>query len=107
MLTITENAVDRIRQVIADNNGGYAGLRVGLQDGGCSGYTYLLDFEAAPDEDDMVIETGGVKVFVHPLHLPFLAGSVLTWTEEEFRSGFILDNPNVKRMCGCGESFDV
>jgi iron-sulfur cluster assembly accessory protein len=107
LLTVTEQAVARIRQVVNEHSGALAGLRVGLQDGGCSGYTYLLDFEASPDEDDMVIEKDGVKVFVHPLHLPFIAGSVLTWTEEEFRSGFILDNPNVKRLCGCGESFDV
>lgn len=107
MLTVTDRAVERIREVIAEHKGAYAGLRVGLQDGGCSGYTYLLDFESAPDEDDMIIDAEGIKVFVHPLHAPFIAGSVLNWTEEEFRSGFILDNPNVKRLCGCGESFDV
>jgi len=107
VLTVTDRAAERIREVVEENKGAYAGLRVGLQDGGCSGYTYLLDFEASPDEDDLVIEHGEVRVFVHPLHVPFLAGSVLNWMDEEFRSGFILDNPNVKRLCGCGESFDV
>ena len=80
---------------------------VGLQDGGCSGYTYLLEFEGNPEDEDMVFESGGAKVFVHPLHLPYLAGSVLTWSEGDLVSGFSLENPNVKRVCGCGESFDV
>jgi iron-sulfur cluster assembly accessory protein len=107
MIQVSERAATRIQQVMSDNPGRYAGLRVGLQDGGCSGYTYLLEFEAEPDDDDLVIEREGARVFVHPLHLPYLAGSVLTWSEGELVSGFVLENPNVKRVCGCGESFDV
>lgn len=107
MLTLTERAAQRISQVVNNDQGKYAGLRVGLQDGGCSGYSYLLEFEPAPDEDDLVFEQLGAKVFVHPLHLPYLAGSALDWTEGELQSGFRLNNPNVKRSCGCGESFDV
>lgn len=107
MVRLTERAVDRIQQVLREKSGQFAGLRVGLQDGGCSGYTYLLEFEKTPDDDDMVFEQDGAKVFVHPLHLPYLAGSALDWTDGELQSGFRLDNPNVKRMCGCGESFDV
>ena len=105
MIDVSERAAKRILQVIDQHGGSYRGLRVGLQDGGCSGYTYLLDFEAEPDEDDMVIEVHGASVYVHPLHVPFLAGSTLKWAEAEFQSGFHLENPNVKRMCGCGESF--
>ena len=107
MIAVSERAAARIRQVVHDHQGGFSGLRVGLQDGGCSGYTYLLDFERAPDEDDLVFEQQGAKVFVHPLHLPFLQGSTLDWNEDRFQSGFALDNPNVKRSCGCGASFDV
>lgn len=107
MLTLTNRAVNRIQQVVKDTSNKYAGLRVGLQDGGCSGYTYLLEFEPAPEEEDIVFEQGGAKVFVHPLHLPYLTGSALDWTEGELQSGFRLENPNVKRSCGCGESFDV
>lgn len=107
MLKVTEDAARQIKQVIAARAGELQGLRVGLQDGGCSGYTYLLDFESAPEEEDMVIEAHGARVFVHPLHAPFLMGSVLTWAEGQFEAGFRVENPNVKQMCGCGDSFDV
>ena len=106
MLTITERAAARILEVVLDNPELH-GLRVGLKDGGCSGYTYLLGFEEEADDDDLVFEEAGAKIFVHPLHVPFLTGSVLGFAEAEFQSGFHLDNPNVARVCGCGESFDV
>lgn len=107
MLSLTPKAIERIRKIVGEHPGSLGGLRVGLQDGGCSGYTYLLEFERAPDEDDLVIEEDGAKVFVHPLHLPYLAGSAVDWADGELQSGFKLENPNVKRVCGCGESFDV
>lgn len=107
MVTMTDRAAERITATVTREAGRYGGLRVGLQDGGCSGYSYLLAFEAAPEPDDLVFEHGGAKIFVHPMHLPYLAGSALDWTEGPLQSGFALENPNVKRTCGCGESFDV
>lgn len=107
MVTITERAAREIARVVGEHRGSFGGLRVGLQDGGCSGYTYLIEFEKAPDEDDLVIESGGARVFVSPLHLPYLAGSAVDWKDGDLQKGFELANPNVKRVCGCGESFDV
>lgn len=107
MLQISDAAARRIREVVASRPEGFVGLRVGLKDGGCSGYAYDLAFEAAPQPEDLVLEHEGAKVFVHPLHVPYLGGSVLQWSEEAFQAGFTLDNPNVSRTCGCGESFDV
>jgi iron-sulfur cluster assembly accessory protein len=106
MVTVTTRAAQRIAEVLQERPE-LVGLRVGLRDGGCSGYTYNMAFEETADDMDHVIEEGTAKVFVHPLHVPFLAGSVLHWDEEEFASGFRLENPNVSRLCGCGESFDV
>ncbi len=105
MITITDTAAARIRAVMASR--GVAGLRVGLTDGGCSGFSYLLDFEEEPDEDDLVVEEDGARVFVHPMHLPYLRGSVLRFLDGDFQTGFRIDNPNARRVCGCGESFDV
>ncbi|MEZ4321388.1 MAG: iron-sulfur cluster assembly accessory protein [Myxococcota bacterium] len=105
MIELTPRAAERIREVVAEGRG--KGLRFGLTDGGCSGYTYLLDFEVAPDEDDLVFEHEGAKVFVHPMHLPFLQGSVIRFLDGDFQTGFQIDNPNAQRVCGCGESFDV
>ena len=107
MISVSERAAARIREIVQAHPDELGGLRVGLQDGGCSGYTYLLDFEVEPEDEDLVVEHGGARVFVHPLHIPFLQGSTLHFAEAEFQSGFHLDNPNVKRLCGCGESFDV
>lgn len=105
MITITPRAAERIREVVAE--GHQLGLRFGLTDGGCSGYSYLLDFEKEIDEDDLVFEEEGAKVYVHPMHLPFLQGSVINYLEGDFQTGFQIDNPNAKRVCGCGDSFDV
>ncbi|MCB9686757.1 MAG: iron-sulfur cluster assembly accessory protein [Alphaproteobacteria bacterium] len=107
MLKVTERAAEQISKTVGEHPGKFAGLRVGLQDGGCSGYTYLLEFEPEPDEDDIVFEEAGAKVFVSPMHLPYLAGSEVDWTRGDLREGFEVSNPNVKRTCGCGESFDV
>jgi iron-sulfur cluster assembly accessory protein len=107
MVTVTERAAERITAVVSSEPQKFGGLRVGLQDGGCSGYTYLLAFEASPTAEDLVFEQGGAKIFVHPLHLPYLQGSALDWSDGDLESGFALVNPNVKRTCGCGESFDV
>ncbi len=106
-IELSDRAIQRILEVQQENPGAYVGLRVGLQDGGCSGYAYELAFEDSQGEEDVVFERGGAKILVHPLHLPFLAGSVLTWSDSELVSGFVLENPNVRRVCGCGESFDV
>ena len=105
MIEVSSRAAERIREVVNDGKG--RGLRFGLTDGGCSGYTYLLEFEASPDEDDLVFEHEGAKVFVHPMHLPFLQGSVIEFLDGDFQTGFQIDNPNAERICGCGESFDV
>ncbi len=105
MISLTPRAAERINEVVALGKG--QGLRFGLTDGGCSGYTYLLDFEQKPDEDDLVFETDGAKVFVHPMHLPFVHGSVIKYLDGDFQTGFQIDNPNASRVCGCGESFDV
>jgi iron-sulfur cluster assembly protein len=107
MLEVTEGAARQISRIVAENAGKYTGLRVGLQDGGCSGYSYLIEFERTAEPEDVVIEASGARVYVHPLHVPFIEGSKLLWKEDRFEQGFSLDNPNVKRTCGCGVSFDV
>jgi iron-sulfur cluster assembly protein len=107
VVKLTDRAAEQIAKTVNQHPSRFGGLRVGLQDGGCSGYTYLIEFEHAPEEDDLVIETGGARLFVSPLHLPYLAGSAVDWTRGDLREGFEITNPNVKRTCGCGESFDV
>ncbi len=105
MITLTNNAAKQIELIgQREKFPNTFGLRFGLRDGGCSGYFYMLDFENQPDDDDIIHEQHGVRVFVHPLHVPFLAGSTIRFKSDVLESGFFVDNPNVERACGCGES---
>lgn len=103
---MTEPAADRIRRVVSDNDG-VSGLRVGLKDGGCSGFSYIVEFQSEPGETDVIVEESGARLFVARTDLPHLAGTVVDWKEDEFTSSFSLNNPNASRFCGCGESFSV
>lgn len=104
---LTSGAVIAIRKMLADNEMPGFGLRFGLQGGGCSGYSYQLEFEEAPQPDDEVFDFDGVQVFMNSLHIQYLRGSVVDYRDELIGAGFHIENPNVKRKCGCGTSFDV
>lgn len=106
-VTLTDDAVRHITRLCAENDMAGYGLRYGLQGGGCSGYSYLLEFEEAPQPEDEVFEFGGVRVFMNPLHIEYLRGSVVDYSDTLMGAGFQIKNPNVKRQCGCGSSFDV
>lgn len=107
LIRVTEAAAGHIRKVIAENAWPSHGLRLGLKDGGCSGYTYQIGFEPGPGEGDIVCEQDGVRVFIQPIHRPFLEGATLDYKRGKFEEGFDIDNPHAKKFCGCGESFDV
>lgn len=106
-VTLEANAVGHIKRLLAENEMVGFGLRYGLQGGGCSGYSYLLEFEEAPQAEDEVFEFDGVRVFMNPLHIEYLRGSVIDYSDTLIGAGFQIKNPNVKRQCGCGSSFDV
>lgn len=104
---LADSAVTGIKRIQKENGMEGFGLRFGLTGGGCSGYTYLLEFEEAPQPEDEVFEFDGVKVFMNPLHIEYLRGTIIRYEDSLIGAGFQLDNPNVKRKCGCGSSFDV
>jgi iron-sulfur cluster assembly accessory protein len=104
---LTDGCKEQIRRMLAENSMSGFGLRFGLQGGGCSGYTYQLEFEESPQPDDEVFDFDGVRVFMNPLHIEYLRGSVIDFRDELIGAGFHIENPNVKRKCGCGTSFDV
>lgn len=106
-VTLTSQAVAQIRRMQQDNDMPGFGLRYGLQGGGCSGYSYLMEFEEAPQPEDEVFDFEGVRVFMNPLHIEYLRGSVIDYQDSLMGAGFQIKNPNVKRQCGCGQSFDV
>lgn len=107
MLTITDKAVDKVR-FYAEQMEEAVGkeLRIYVQGGGCSGFQYGFTFDDHQD-GDTVIEAGGVKVLVDPMSLQYLTGATVDFVEDLRGSGFVVENPNAVRTCGCGHSFQA
>src|SRR5436190_21449460 len=105
-IEVTNNAARSIKKTMDAQH--MAGLRVGVQGGGCSGMSYVVRFEQKPaTPKDNVIERDGALVFVDPKSLPFLAGMTLDYHETLMERGFKFSNPNATKSCGCGTSFQV
>jgi iron-sulfur cluster assembly protein len=106
-IQVTEKALARIRSAMAKENISSAegGLRLGVQGGGCSGLSYNIRFDTQPRERDRVFQYGDVRVFVDPKSFIYLHGMVLDYEETLMHQGFMFQNPNAKKSCGCGSSF--
>lgn len=107
MISLSDNAVDRINMLMSKRDTPPAGLRIGVRTAGCSGLSYTLEYADAPEEFDEVVEEKGVKVFIDPKATMFIVGTEMDYVEEKLQSGFVFNNPNEKGKCGCGESFHV
>jgi iron-sulfur cluster assembly protein len=105
-LGISPRAAAKLKELLAAEKKDPAttGLRLGVQGGGCSGLTYLMEFDARR-ETDRVFSHDGVSVFVDPKSILYMSGSILDYNEGLMGSGFSIKNPNVKGSCGCGHSF--
>ena len=104
MITLTEFAANKIKSLLSEKS--ETGIRAAVQGGGCSGFTYQLKFDNQK-EDDRVIISSGVYVYVDPKSYLYLMGTQIDFIDELNQSGFKFVNPNAKRTCGCGESFSV
>ena len=107
MITLTDAAVDRVKNLIDNSDEPVLGLRVGISTKGCSGMSYVFEYakEKQPYEDE--IDTKGAKVFIDPMATMYLVGAEMDYVEDKMKSGFVFSNPNEKSRCGCGESFNV
>jgi iron-sulfur cluster assembly accessory protein len=103
---LTERAAARIAEIVAAE-GRPSALRVAVLAGGCSGFQYKFELDAAAQSDDVVIEHAGARVVVDPASLDLLAGAELDYTDELMGSHFAVRNPNAVSACGCGTSFSV
>ena len=90
-----------------DKRGKGEGIRLGVRTNGCSGLSYVFEFVDEIDSNDVVFDTGTVKLFVDPKSLIYLDGTELDFVKEGLNEGFQFNNPNAKGACGCGESFNV
>jgi iron-sulfur cluster assembly accessory protein len=108
VLSVTPTAVAEVRRYMEENGAGEeAGLRVGVLPGGCSGFQYGLNIEDEANEDDMILETNGIKLFIDPFSLQYLSGVEIDYVTTFQGSGFTFNNPNASGGCGCGSSFTV
>jgi iron-sulfur cluster assembly accessory protein len=106
-ITLTANAVAKVKEIMAQQNPVPAGLRVGVVGGGCSGFSYSMQFENASGLMDKVFDMDGLKVFVDATSVMYLNGCIVDYVETLEGAGFKFENPNVKSTCGCGSSFSV
>jgi iron-sulfur cluster assembly protein len=106
MVTVTPKAVDKIRDAF-QREGVSGGLRLGVLGGGCSGLSYQFKFDQKPRATDKILEFDDVKVFIDPKSMVFLDGMTLDWKDSLIHSGFVFENPNAKKSCGCGTSFSA
>jgi len=103
---VTPKASEMIRDAQAKERAS-GGVRLGVLGGGCSGLSYQFKFDAKQRPTDHVFEFEDVKVFVDPKSILFLDGMTLDWKDSIIQSGFVFENPNAKKSCGCGTSFSV
>ena len=106
MVTLTAEAKDTLRSLIAAEADPGAGLRVQVVPGGCSGFEYDLSL-SAPEDGDEVVENDGVRVIVDRYSVPYLLGVELDYEEGFQGAGFLINNPNASASCGCGKSFQA
>lgn len=107
MLTVTEKAQGKVKEILTSQTEHFEGIRVQVVGGGCSGFQYHMGFETQANGSDEILDMGGFKVFVDPGSLIYLDGTTIDYVEGLSGTGFKFNNPNVKSTCGCGESFHV
>ncbi|MDH4070838.1 MAG: iron-sulfur cluster assembly accessory protein [Ignavibacteria bacterium] len=107
-ITMTAKAAEQVRKLRSENKiPDSHGLRLGVKGGGCSGMTYVLAFDEQPGEKDHILELHNIRVFIDPKSLFFLSGTVLDFSDGLNGKGFVFNNPQASKTCGCGSSFGV
>ena len=104
-ITLTDSAADRIKSFLSRDGG--IGMRIGVKKTGCSGFAYVVELTGEVNDTDEIFEDHGVKVVIDTSSLPYLDGMRIDFAEDGLNEGFRYDNPNVKSLCGCGESFGI
>ena len=106
-ITITDAAAARATHLIGAADHPVAGIRVGIETKGCSGFAYKVEYADEQGKFEDVVEQNGVKFFIDPMAVMYLLGSELDYQESKMESGFVFTNPNETGRCGCGESFSA
>lgn len=105
---LTQPCVEKLRELIAEEGPDYkGGLRVAVAGGGCSGFQNQFMLEEVANEDDLLMDFDGVKVFVDSMSLMYLTGATISYKDDLSGASFLISNPNATTTCGCGSSFSV
>ena len=107
IIKLSQNAAERIKEIMSKAEEKTIGVRVGVKSGGCAGMSYIMEYAKEIKPNEEVIEEKGVKVIIEPKAIIYLLGTEMDFKQEEFSSQFIFKNPNETERCGCGESFKV
>jgi iron-sulfur cluster assembly protein len=107
VITLSDNAANRIKEIISNDETKSVGVRVGVKSGGCAGMSYIMEYAKKINPTDEIIEDKGVKVFIDPSAVMYLLGTEMDYKKEQFSSSFVFNNPNETERCGCGESFKI
>ena len=107
MIEISDSARDRLLHLLEKKDEKQQFVRVGVESGGCSGLSYKLDFDNTTNEDDELIDNNGIKLLVNKKSFLYLVGTTLEFSGGLNGKGFVFNNPNASRTCGCGESFSL
>lgn len=106
-VTLTPNAIAKVKEIMAQQDPVPTGLRIGVVGGGCSGFSYSMQFDNSAGMMDKVFDMDGLKVYVDATSIMYLNGCRVDYVESLEGAGFKFENPNVKSTCGCGSSFNV
>jgi len=107
IIKLSDNAANRIKEIMSKADEKTIGVRIGVQSGGCAGMSYIMEYAKEPRPNEEIIEDKGVKVLIDPSAIIYLLGTEMDYKQEKFSSQFVFKNPNEAERCGCGESFKV
>ncbi|MDP8916002.1 MAG: iron-sulfur cluster assembly accessory protein [Pseudomonadota bacterium] len=107
VVTLTDRAAERVQSIMNRAEKPYAGLRVGVKNGGCAGQEYVLDYAETAGPLDEVVEDKGVRILIDPKAVLFLIGTEIDYETSKLASKFVFRNPNETDACGCGESVTI
>jgi len=107
VVSLTDAAADRIKEIMASSEKDFVGLRVGVENGGCAGMAYTMEYAEEKNPLDELVEDKGVSILIDPKAILFLFGTEMDFQVDKLSSGFVFNNPNQTSACGCGESVTI
>jgi iron-sulfur cluster insertion protein len=107
MVELTDSAITKIAEILAEENNPNVKLRTFVQGGGCSGFSYGFVLDEEQSDDDFTIDKSGITVLIDSMSMQYLTGATIDYKEDLMTSSFVINNPLAQSTCGCGSSFSI